>query len=65
LHLVVGLWDAQGDLNKSKERIGSGAAVVATLAAAQETIHVLIEQLEPRSEKLAQPECVPAIAAGV
>ena len=36
VNLVVGLWDAQGDLNKAKERIGCGAIVVATLADAQE-----------------------------
>ena len=30
--LVVGLWDAHGDLNKVKERIGCGALVVATMA---------------------------------
>ena len=39
--LVVGLWDAQGDLNKARERIGCGATVVATLADAQEQIHPL------------------------
>ena len=39
--LVVGLWDAQGDLNKAKERIGCGAIrVVATLADAQEQIRL-------------------------
>ncbi|MBI2477568.1 MAG: AI-2E family transporter [Planctomycetia bacterium] len=36
--LVVGLWDAQGDLDKTRERIGCDAIVVATLAAAQEFI---------------------------
>jgi predicted PurR-regulated permease PerM len=40
--LVVGLWDAQGDLAKAKERIGCGAIVVATLAEAQAQIGLLL-----------------------
>jgi hypothetical protein len=36
--LVVGLWDAKGDLTKATTRIGCGAIVVATLAEAQEQI---------------------------
>jgi len=47
---VVGLWDAQGDLNKAQERIGCGATVVATLADAKEQIRLLIEARLPRSE---------------
>jgi hypothetical protein len=56
--LVVGLWDAQGDLTKAKERIGCGAAahVVSTLAAAQQQIRLLIQPLLLRSEKQAQPD---------
>jgi predicted PurR-regulated permease PerM len=51
--LVVGLWDAQGDLTKAQERIGCGAAahVVSTLAAAQHQIGLLIQPLLLRSEK--------------
>jgi hypothetical protein len=56
LKLVVGLWDAQGDLNKAKERIGCGAAVVATLAEAREHIHRLIPPLLSQSEQRLQPE---------
>jgi methylmalonyl-CoA mutase cobalamin-binding subunit len=43
-NLVVGLWHAQGDLNKAKERIGCGADahVVTTLADAQEQIRLLL-----------------------
>jgi hypothetical protein len=43
--LVVGLWNAKGDLAKAQERIGCGAAahVVATLAAAQQQIRLLIQ----------------------
>ena len=36
VRLIVGLWDTQGDLNKSRERIGCDAIVVATLKSAQE-----------------------------
>jgi hypothetical protein len=54
--LVVGLWDAQGDLNKATERIGCGATVVATLAAAREQIRIQIRQLSPPIEQLAPPE---------
>ena len=62
--LVVGLWDAQGDLNKARERIGCGAIVVATLADAQEQIRLLIQPLLPQSEKQAQPERGPMVMAG-
>jgi predicted PurR-regulated permease PerM len=55
--LVVGLWDAQGDLTKARERIGCGAIVVATLADAKEQIRLLSPPRLPRSEKRAQPEC--------
>jgi hypothetical protein len=44
MKLVVGLWDAPGDLNKASERIGCGAIVVATLADAQKQIRQLIPQ---------------------
>ena len=63
--LVVGLWDAQGDLNKAKERIGYGAIVVATLADAQEQVRLLIQPLLPQSEKPAKPRLdLSALAAG-
>ena len=44
--LVVGLWNAQGDLNKAKERIGGGEStcVVPTLADGQEQIRLLIRR---------------------
>ena len=56
--LVVGLWNAQGDLAKAKERTGCGAAahVVSSLADAQQQIRLLIQPLLLRSEKQAQPE---------
>jgi methylmalonyl-CoA mutase cobalamin-binding subunit len=46
-HLVVGLWNATGDLNKTEERVGCGptTALVGTLAAAQEKIHGLLQPL--------------------
>jgi predicted PurR-regulated permease PerM len=63
--LVVGLWDAQGDLNKAKERIGCGAMVVATLADAQEQVRLLTQPLLPKSEKPAKPRLdSPVLAAG-
>ena len=60
-NLVVGLWHAQGDLNKAKERIGCGADVhlVTTLADAQEQIRLLIQPLLPASENPEQPDLVP------
>ena len=39
----MGLWDAQDDLHRSRERIGCDAIVVATLTAAQEQIGTLIQ----------------------
>jgi chromate transport protein ChrA len=64
LKLVVGLWDAQGDLNKSRERIGCGAIVVATLADAQEQIRLLTESRLPPSEKRAQSDGAPMVMVG-
>ncbi|HEY5566751.1 MAG TPA: AI-2E family transporter [Gammaproteobacteria bacterium] len=64
LNLVVGLWDAQGDLNKAKERIGCGATVVATLADAQEYINLLIPPLLPRTEEQAPLERNQMVGAG-
>lgn len=43
--LVVGLWDAQVDLTKARERIGCEAVLVATLADAQEQILRLTAKL--------------------
>ena len=45
--VVVGLWNAQGDLSKMKTRIGGGDTthVVATLAEAQEQVRLLIQTL--------------------
>ncbi len=56
--VVVGLWNAQGDLSKVKTRIGAGATthVVATLAEAQDKIHLLIQPLLPHPEHQVQPE---------
>jgi predicted PurR-regulated permease PerM len=57
-HLIVGLWNATGDLNKAKERIGCGATthVVGKLATAQDKIHGLLEPLLVRAEKPSQKE---------
>jgi hypothetical protein len=36
--LVVGLWDAKGDISNTQGRIGCGATVIASLADAQKLI---------------------------
>jgi len=61
--MVVGLWDAQGDLSKAKTRIGAGTTthVVTTLAEAQEQIRLLIQPLLPPPEKKAQPQSGPRV----
>jgi predicted PurR-regulated permease PerM/methylmalonyl-CoA mutase cobalamin-binding subunit len=61
--LIVGLWNAQGDLNKAKERIGCGAIVFATLAEAQQQIQLFQAQM-PLSEKETQPHSGPMAMAG-
>lgn len=55
--VVVGLWNAQGDLSKVKTRIGGGetAHIVATLAEAETEVRGLIQPLLPPLEKQAQP----------
>lgn len=65
LHLVVGLWNAPGDLTRAKERIGNSETthVVATLAEAQEQIRGLIQPLLLRSEKPAQSDHGQPVAA--
>jgi B12 binding domain len=56
--VVVGLWNAVGDLSKVKARVGGGATthVVATLAEAQELVCSLIQSLTPRAEQQVQPD---------
>lgn len=63
LHLVVGLWAAEGDLSKAKTRIGGGdkTHVVATLADAQEQVRLLIQPLLPPHEELAARESDSAV----
>lgn len=63
--VVVGLWDASGDLNQAKERVGCGAGthVVGTLADAQEQVRQLMQTLLPRREKQEQREIVPLVMA--
>jgi hypothetical protein len=62
--LVVGLWNAQGDLAKAKERIGCSAIVVATLAEALQQIQLLTQPRLPQFEKDAQPHSGPMALAG-
>ncbi|MGO9110973.1 MAG: AI-2E family transporter [Thermoguttaceae bacterium] len=56
--VVVGLWNAEGDLSKAKTRIGAGATthVVTTLAEAQDQVRRLIQPLLPSPEILAQSD---------
>ena len=63
LNLVVGLWNAPGDLNEAKERIGSDARthIVATLKSAQEQIRMLVE---PRSVNQVQSNGERLVMAG-
>ena len=63
VNLVVGLWHAPGDLNKTRERIGCDAIVVATLAAAQEQIGTLILPHLPQPDARAQPQRSPMVMA--
>jgi hypothetical protein len=51
--VVVGLWDAQGDLSKAKMRIGAGTTthVVTTLAESLEHVRLVIQPLLPPLEK--------------
>jgi hypothetical protein len=64
--VVVGLWNAQGDLSKAQTRIGGAATthVVATLAEAQSQVRLLIQPLLRRSEQQVQPESGPRGVAG-
>lgn len=61
--LIVGLWNAQGDLDKARPRIGCGAAVrlVATLSQAQEQIQVVLRPLLAPRTPPAQIEVHPVV----
>ncbi|MGA2069568.1 MAG: AI-2E family transporter [Thermoguttaceae bacterium] len=52
VHVVVGLWDAQGDLSKAKTRIG------------QEQVRLLIQPLLRRCEQQVQPDSGPRAVEG-
>lgn len=56
--LIVGLWNAPGDLAKARSRIGCEAAVrvVATLTQAHEQIQVVLQPLLARREAAVEPE---------
>jgi predicted PurR-regulated permease PerM len=66
VQLVVGLWNATGDLTQAKERIGSSATtrVVATLAEAQAEIRKLVQSRVSRSREVAQPVTGQLVEAG-
>jgi len=57
-HLIVGLWNAQGDLAKARTRIGCEAAVrvVTTLAQAYEQIQFILQPLMVRRDPPVDPE---------
>lgn len=61
--VVVGLWNAQGDLSKAKTHIGGGATtqVVATLAEAQEQVHRLLHPLLRRCDQQEPPDNAPPL----
>jgi B12 binding protein len=60
VRILIGLWDASGDLTKARNRIGSGetAHVVATLAEAQEQIRLVGQSLGVKPEEQSPPERV-------
>jgi hypothetical protein len=62
LQLVVGLWNARGDMNQAKERIacGDSVRVVATLADALEQIRSLIQPMLLPGERATRDGAVPA-----
>ena len=64
--VVVGLWNAEGELNKAKARIGGGATthVVATLAEAQKLVCSLIQSLVPRTEQPVHPDSASRVVEG-
>jgi hypothetical protein len=51
--LIAGLWDAQSDLEKAKQRIGCDAIVVVTLAATLEHVQLLSQKLGTKETSLA------------
>jgi predicted PurR-regulated permease PerM len=65
--VVVGLWDARGDLGKATTRIAGGATthVVATLAEAQQQVRLLIEPLLRRREQPVRPDSAPQVVEGL
>jgi predicted PurR-regulated permease PerM len=65
VRIVIGLWDAPGDLAKAKTRIGSGetAHVVATLAAAQEQVRQFIQPELSPMETDTKPGSSPRVMA--
>jgi hypothetical protein len=64
--VVVGLWDAEGDLSKAITRIGGGVTthVAATLAGAQEQVRLLIQPLLQPSGQQVRPDTRPEVLEG-
>ena len=61
--VVVGLWNAQGDLSKARARIGGAATThaVTTLAEVKEQVRRLIQPLLPPPEEQAQTDRGPMV----
>ncbi len=64
IHLVVGLWDSQGDLDKARLRIGCDATIVSTLENARKEIRLLSESQLPLVEQTSLVGCEAAVLAG-
>jgi hypothetical protein len=62
-HLVVGLWNARGDLSKARTRIGGGDTthVVATLGEAQRLACLLTETMLPPPQEEPQADSGAAV----
>jgi hypothetical protein len=60
VRILIGLWDAAGDLDKARNRVGSGesAIVVATLSDAQEDVRRITQSLGVQPKEPAPPEHV-------
>jgi len=64
MDMVVGLWNAKGDLNKATERVAGGDAVqvVVSLADACAAIHQAVPLPAPRPKVMLNPDVNPLVA---
>jgi len=63
--LIVGLWNAKGDLHQAGERVGCGTAgrVVATLASSQVQVRQIMQSPPQRCEEHAPRKTAPMVVA--